>query len=483
MTVAVQQRETLTERILRRPIDYLPFAALGLDCTLVSLAILLGAAARRNLTIFLDPADVASSLSIAGPMIAGAWLLMLAARGAYSRQLFGAGTDEYKRIISGSMLTAGLVGVGCYLAKFSLARGFFVLAFGIGVPLLILGRYLLRRAIHRARRRGAFHERALIAGNPGHIDELAAILRRDSWLGYEVAGAISDVDFDETPAGVPIVGTLKDMAGAVDATRVDVLFLADGAVSSARDMRQLAWDLESHQVQLIVTPSVTDVASERVKMRPVGGLPLIHIEPPRGVHAVRWAKRVFDVVGAVAILGTFAPLMLFAAARIKVHDHGAVLFRQCRVGRGGVTFDCLKFRSMVTDAEARLDELRTEQASDELLFKMKDDPRVTRPGQWLRRFSVDELPQLFNVLRGDMSLVGPRPPLLNEVARYDDTMHRRLRVRPGMTGLWQVSGRSDLTWEEAIRLDLYYVDNWSMLQDAVILFRTFRAVVRSNGAY
>ena len=178
-----------------------------------------------------------------------------------------------------------------------------------------------------------------------------------------------------------------------------------------------------------------------------------------------------------------SPVLIAAAVLVKLHDGGPVLFRQTRTGRHGEQFSCLKFRSMVVDAEAHLARLHAESGHDGGLFKMKEDPRITKPGRWLRRFSIDELPQLFNVVRGEMSLVGPRPPLPLEVASYEADTTRRLRVRPGMTGLWQVSGRSDLSWEEAVRLDLYYVDNWSMVQDASILVRTVRAVFGRSGAY
>ena len=249
-------------------------------------------------------------------------------------------------------------------------------------------------------------------------------------------------------------------------------------------MRSLAWELENEAIHVVIAPSVTDVASERITVRPVGGLPLIHMEKPRSAGAVRRAKRSFDVVASLTMLILFAPVFAFAAAKIWLFDRGPVYFKQIRVGRDGELFSCWKFRTMVTNAEELLADLHDEEGYEGGLFKMENDPRITGPGRWLRRFSLDELPQLINVLHGDMSLVGPRPPLQHEVAQYDDAVRRRLRVRPGMTGLWQVSGRSDLSWSEAIRLDLYYVDNWSMVQDLTILFRTFGAVwVNSRGAY
>ena len=236
-------------------------------------------------------------------------------------------------------------------------------------------------------------------------------------------------------------------------------------------------------VQSIVVPSLTDVAGRRLKVRPVAGLPLVHLEPCRSLHASRWAKRAFDVMGAVCLLVVLLPLTLATALAVKTHDGGPVLFRQIRVGRDGQPFNCLKFRTHGRGRGAAAWCSRESSAGDSVLFKMADDPRVTRPGRWIRRFSLDELPQLWNVVCGQMSLVGPRPPLPEEVARYEGDMNRRLRVRPGMTGLWQVSGRSDLSWDDTVRLDLYYVDNWSMVQDLAILARTFRAVVGSEGAY
>jgi exopolysaccharide biosynthesis polyprenyl glycosylphosphotransferase len=344
---------------------------------------------------------------------------------------------------------------------------------------------MLRRAVHQARRQGLLTYRTLIAGSPSHVDEVAAVLAREPWLGYRVEGAIvPGVAFCEaTRSGIPVVGTTEDATQVVCETGVDVVFFAGGSLSSSTQLRRIAWDLEQEAVQVIVAPSVTDVSGERVRVRPVGGLPLMHIDPPRSTDASRWAKRIFDVVGSAILLALLSPLFLVAAVAIKAHDKGPVLFRQTRTGRNGEPFPCLKFRTMVVDAETRLAELYAATGYDGGLFKMEDDPRITGPGRWLRRFSIDELPQLVNVLRGEMSLVGPRPPLPREVESYEKDVLRRLRVRPGLTGLWQVSGRSDLSWSEAVRLDLYYVDNWSMLQDLSILAKTVRAVFGSQGAY
>ena len=486
MTLLAETRLSLVAGAPHRALRYLTPTAFVIDVAAVSLA---GAAAtlgRDRLAIF-DPSivQVSDTLGYAGPLMMGGWLLMLWLVGAYSSDVFGAGTDEYKRVLNASVLAAGLVGVGAYLAKFQLSRGFFLLLFSIGVPTLIVGRFLLRRALYAARTRGALQQRVVIAGTPSHVDEVARVLRRETWLGYDVVGALvpSARITAETAAGVPVIGTPDQLLQAVEVADADVIFVAGGALDSATQLRRIAWQLEERDVKVIVAPSVTDVSAERVRVRPVGGLPLMHIDKPRAVNASRAGKRTFDVVGSLALLVLFAPLLVVSAVWIKLHDRGPVLFMQERTGREGSAFRCFKFRSMVVDAEQRLAQLHAMTGYHDGLFKMEDDPRITRPGRWLRRYSIDELPQLFNVLRGEMSLVGPRPPLPTEVARYARDTVRRLRVRPGMTGLWQVSGRSDLAFDEAVRLDLYYVDNWSMLQDLTILARTLGAVLGTKGAY
>lgn len=248
-------------------------------------------------------------------------------------------------------------------------------------------------------------------------------------------------------------------------------------------LRRLAWELERYDTDLIVASSLVDVAGSRTTIRPVDGLPLLHVEHPRLSGGARVVKELVDRVGALVLLVLLAPLLVALAVWIRWDSPGPALFRQVRVGRGGRRFVIYKFRTMQVDAEQRLAELRHLNEHDGVLFKIRNDPRVTRAGRWLRRFSLDELPQLINVLKGQMSLVGPRPPLPDEVARYPADARRRLAVKPGMTGLWQVSGRADLPWEEAVRLDLWYVENWSLTLDLVILLRTLTAVYRASGAY
>jgi exopolysaccharide biosynthesis polyprenyl glycosylphosphotransferase len=284
-------------------------------------------------------------------------------------------------------------------------------------------------------------------------------------------------------AGVPVFGGLGSVSAAVHQVGADtVAVLACPEMNGIR-LRELAWELEETGTDLCVAPALIDVAGPRTTIRPVAGLPLLQLDHPELAGGKQVIKAVFDRVAAAMILIAVSPLFLVIALAIRLDDHGPVLFKQTRVGRDGHTFKVYKFRTMVVDAEQRKQQLQALNEGAGMLFKMRRDPRVTKVGGSLRRTSLDELPQLLNVLKGDMSLVGPRPALPDEVARYGDHMRRRLVVKPGITGLWQVSGRSGLSWEEAFRLDLRYVDNWSIMLDLQILWKTFSAVTSGSGAY
>jgi exopolysaccharide biosynthesis polyprenyl glycosylphosphotransferase len=250
-----------------------------------------------------------------------------------------------------------------------------------------------------------------------------------------------------------------------------------------KDLRRLGWELAARDIGMILAPALTDVAGPRIHTQPVAGLPLIHVSTPKLMGGKKVAKRSFDLIAAGVLTAILSPVFLLLALMVKLTDGGPIFYRQERIGLRGTTFKMLKFRSMRVDADAQLHELLAAQgAGDTPLFKVENDPRITPLGRILRKYSLDELPQLLNVLGGSMSLVGPRPQREGEVALYDDAAHRRLYVSPGMSGLWQVSGRSNLTWEESIRLDLYYVENWSLMVDVIILFKTFKAVFASTGA-
>jgi len=341
---------------------------------------------------------------------------------------------------------------------------------------------VLRKRLHRKRARGLCLRRVIVVGHELAVVAITRQLRRERFHGLDVIGACLPADGDGR-VGLPVYGTFDEVPEAVRRTGADTVIVLSCPELDGHRLRRMAWRLEGDDVDLIVASALLDVAGDRTTLRPVDGLPMLHVDHPRLSGGSRVVKELVDRVGAATLIVLLAPALLAIAWRIRRDSPGPVLFRQVRAGRDGREFRIYKFRTMYVDAEARLADLRHLNENDGVLFKMRDDPRVTCVGRTLRRFSLDELPQLFNVILGQMSLVGPRPPLPAEVAMYHDDVLRRLAVKPGMTGLWQVSGRSDLPWEEAVRLDLHYVENWSLSLDLVILLRTLTAVVRSSGAY
>lgn len=415
--------------------------------------------------------------------IVGVWLVLLATMGTYSLRHLRAGATEYKRAIQASTTAAGVTGLTCFLLDYPYPRLMLLLWFVVGTIALCTCRLVRRRIMHRLHARGLLQTPVLVVGSNHHVDEIAVVLRREKWIGYRLIGAVTQERLATTATGIPVLGAMPELPEIISSRNVPVAIFTEGSFDCGEDFRRLAWKLEQSQVQMVLVPTLADVSAERLEFRPLAGLPLVDVERPRAQRSLRWFKRAMDITTTSMLLVLLSPLMLATALAVKLSDGGPVIFRQRRVGLHGEQFDCLKFRSMCVDAEARLAALEEQNEGAGVLFKMADDPRVTRVGRFIRRYSIDELPQLWNALRGDMSLVGPRPALPSEVERYDCDTRRRLHVRPGLTGLWQVSGRSSLSWEDTVRLDLYYVDNWSFVQDLMILARTARAVVGSSGAY
>lgn len=418
-------------------------------------------------------------------LVVGIWLGCLAMRGAYRRHHIGDGSDEFRAVVLGSGSAVAFIGMMAFFVASDLSRGFLILAFLLGIPLLVTERYALRKLVHAARRRGHLRSRVIVVATPLALSELTTTLERAHQIGYSIVGTCLPERHAHSDRSlpVPLYGGIDDLLHACRLATADMVIVAAGGMASSAALRRVGWALEGQGIDLAVMPSLIDVAGPRIRMRHVSGLPLVHVDEPNAGAAGGAAKRLFDLVVASLMLVLLAPVMLVIAAVIKLQDRGPVFFRQERCGIHGARFTMTKFRSMVPDADRRLDELIDFSDGGDVLFKMKHDPRVTRAGRILRRYSLDELPQLFDVLRGDMSLVGPRPPLPREVEQYPEDMHRRLLVRPGLTGLWQVSGRSDLSFDEAIRMDLYYVDNWSITGDIIIMLKTIRAVFGSHGAY
>lgn len=411
-----------------------------------------------------------------------AWMMVLHLIDSRSHRVVGTGMDEYKRVVDASFRLFGFIAIFAFLLQVDVARGFLLISLPAGVVALVVERWMWRQWLIRRRRRGEFSARVLLVGSEQSVMHIASELARTPQAGYSVVGAcvptgrIADVISGTT---IPIMGNVNTIDRALRVTGADTVAVTSTDDLPASKVKQISWQLESGRQHLVLAPSIVDIAGPRLHTRPVAGLPLIHVETPRFSGGQRLVKRMVDIAASALGIAVISPLLAFLAVTVRLTSPGPVLFRQKRVGLRGREFTMLKFRSMVVNAEDILPALLAENrdVGNEVLFKMKNDPRVTPIGRIMRKFSLDELPQLFNVLAGSMSLVGPRPPLPSEVEQYADYVHRRFLAKPGITGLWQVSGRSTLSWEDSVRLDLSYVENWSLIGDVVILLRTARAVL------
>lgn len=401
----------------------------------------------------------------------------------YEHRFVGGGSEEFRRLAAAGVAVLALTSTLAYAVD--APHRSLVL---IGSPLALAGCLLwhlaARQVLFALRRRGRCRHRVVVIGLERSVDELVRRLAREPHGGVEVVAACVAQASGATIREVPVAGPPEAARNVARRHYADSILLTAWSDVSEEQLRRLSWQLEGSGYQLLVAPRLTEVAAPRMHLQTVGGVPLLSVEEPEFTGLRRVAKGLLDYGLALLALLLLAPVMLAVALSVRLTSPGPVLFRQERVGRLSRPFRMTKYRSMYVDAEARLAELsERNQHGDGPLFKMRDDPRVTRVGAILRRYSLDELPQLLDVLRGEMSLVGPRPPLPAEVARYEQDVHRRLLVKPGITGLWQVSGRSDLTWEESVRLDLSYVENWSLWLDLSILARTAAAVLARRGAY
>lgn len=417
------------------------------------------------------------------------WWTMLEFWGSREARVLGSGTEEYKRVIASSAWLFGFVAVVSFALKIDTARGFVGLAFPAGALGLLIGRWVIRQHLSLERKYGKSSSRVLIIGGPFSAAHLVRSLESAPAAGYRPVAVHlpgAGLTIDTAKFTVPVTGTQPDfesILATIVGANVDAVAVSAGVNMHPQDLRRLGWELAARDIGMILAPALTDVAGPRIHTQPVAGLPLIHVSTPKLTGGKKVAKRAFDLTLAGILVAFLSPVFLGLALLVRITDAGPVFYRQERIGLRGTTFQMLKFRSMKVNADSELRALLDAQGSGETpLFKIENDPRITPLGRVLRKYSLDELPQLLNVLGGSMSLVGPRPQREGEVALYDDAAHRRLYVSPGMSGLWQVSGRSNLSWEESIRLDLYYVENWSLMGDVIILFKTFKAVFASTGA-
>ena len=461
------------------------------DGVVVALAVLLAHVVRfgHQDLLTMGPVSTLNYTLISGSLIV-AWLVILRVFRTRSRRVIGCGYDEYQRVVSATLRLFGFVAIVALVFQMELARGYLAIALPVGLVGLLLTRWMWRKDLARRRSRGEYATSVLVVGGARAVKHMASSFERRSRDGYRVVGvcvprssgvAGEAIDVDGRP--VPIFGDEHSVVEALVASGADTVAVTATETLGPEGIKDLVWKLEPHNADLVVATGVVDVSSPRIEMRPVAGLPLIHVEKPSYHGAKRSGKRMFDLWFSSLALLALTPVFALVALAIKLDSTGPVFYRSERIGLDGEPFGMIKFRSMVTDADKLVDTLIARNEGAGLLFKMREDPRVTRVGRVLRRFSIDELPQFLNVIRGEMSVVGPRPPLRREVENYDGRVKRRLLVRPGVTGLWQVSGRSDLSWDESVRLDLSYVENWSMVTDVLIIGKTVKAVVASDGAY
>jgi exopolysaccharide biosynthesis polyprenyl glycosylphosphotransferase len=489
-----EDHDTLPRDLTTRRPAWESFYTRGLALT--DLAVLAAAVAVAEIAKFGRGADVAAqgpvdlSYTMLGVAIAAGWWAALTLCKSRDLRVVGEGTSEYRRIIRASVLFFGWVAIASVMLKIDMSRGYLAIAFPFGLFLLVLTRKLWRVWLHRSRARGRNITRVLVIGGIESALHTARMLEQSKGSGMAVSGVwIPDREgvhnewLDVPGKFIPVMGTTRTITDALTIADADAVIVTDSEHLGPKGLRSLAWDLEGTDIALMVSPNVVDVSGPRIHLRAVANMPFIHLEEPQYAGAARLSKVVFDKSVALTALIVLAPLFVAAGLAVKLNSRGPMLYRSTRVGVGGTPFEMLKFRSMVTDADKGVHALSAENEGAGPMFKMRDDPRITSVGKVLRRYSIDELPQLLNVLRGEMSLVGPRPPLPSEVAEYEGHASKRLLVRQGITGLWQVSGRSDLTWDDTVRLDLDYVENWSMLRDLQIIWKTLRAVTKSEGAY
>jgi exopolysaccharide biosynthesis polyprenyl glycosylphosphotransferase len=423
------------------------------------------------------------SIAIALPVV---WTFAMLVARTYEKRFLWEGPEEFRRVFLAAALLLATVGTVSWAVQLEVARGFVVVALPLATLTTLTQRYFWRQHLGRQRQQGECLQTTLLVGPRSGVDALHRQMQRQPRQGYRVIGCCVPAfqgsaghSFD----GLPVLGDLVGIAGVVRRHDVDTVAVVPSPQLDGTELRRLAWELEKTSAELLLVPAVTEIVGPRVQIRPVCGLSVLHLERPELKGVRRLTKGVFDRIVAAFALLLLAPTLLAIALLVKVTTPGPVLFHQERVGHHGKTFRMLKFRTMVEGADQMLETLLAENDGNGVLFKRKADPRVTRVGTILRRYSLDELPQLLNILWGSMSLVGPRPPLLPEVDRYGFDMHRRFLVKPGLTGLWQISGRSDLSWDESVRIDIRYVENWSLTLDLMIMWRTLGAVVRGSGAY
>ena len=447
--------------------------------------LVLSVAAATGLQALLASVSVRSAL--AAGMLILFWSFFLAGMRSRENRCLGSGAIEYQRVAHATGLAFGAVAIWTLFVGWEGDRIILFASLILGLTSLLVSRWAWRRWLRDQRREGEYCSRVLVVGERRDVEYVVGTLAAEA-TGFHVVGATL-IGEDQRPVDdpqhhrVPLQGSIDRVTEAAAAIFADTIVIATRPPNDPDFVRRLSWKLEGTAANVLLSNQITDIVGPRVSFRPVDGLPMVQIKIPSYEGGHYLLKRSLDVTVSLAALVGIALLTPFIAIAIKLDSAGPVFFSQLRVGKDGRQFRMFKFRTMTANAESQLSELMTRNEGSGALFKLRADPRVTRVGKLLRGLSVDELPQFWNVLRGDMSVVGPRPPLPDEVVTYDGKVVRRLYVKPGITGPWQVGGRSDLSWEDSVRLDLSYVENWSVMNDLQLIWRTARVVLQRKGAY
>lgn len=418
------------------------------------------------------------------------WFVILGLFQTRSSKVLGAGPKEYGLVTQSSLLAFATTVFILFLMNADFSRQILISFFSIGTIALVFSRWAWRRGLNKLRKDSGWKDNVILVGPISSVVELSKELLARYQTGLNPAGFCLTGNngsfpewIDVSNNRIPVLGNLESVRSALDTTHSTCVIISEKSQITQSEISDIAWSLDADKHELVLSQGLIDVSGPRIHMRPLAGLPFVYVEVPNFIGAKRFAKRMIDLFGSLfGIMILFVPGLIVSVA-IWANGKGPIFFVQERVGRNNTHFKIYKFRTMNPDAEKQKEKLLSASDSSSPLFKLTDDPRVTRIGKFLRKWSIDEIPQLVNVLIGNMSLVGPRPPLQSEVDLYDDHVHRKFLVKPGITGLWQISGRSNLSWEDSVRLDLYYVENWSITTDFIIMFRTISSVLKRDGAY
>ncbi|KDF00541.1 UDP-phosphate galactose phosphotransferase [Mycolicibacterium aromaticivorans JS19b1 = JCM 16368] len=453
-------------------------------------AVICLASAAVTMALFAGQPSVLLTYAVGSAALAASWMAALGLTGYRVRRVVGRDVGEYMSVTLATLQLFGLIAIGALLLHVDVSRTYLAVVFAVGLLGLLTSRLCWRRVAAAELRRDEHQISVLVVGSARTAADVATNFVRDPGAGYRVVGICTPTGptaqndgIDVDGRHIPIVGIDQAIVDAVRHTNAHTVALAATDHLHPTEIRRLIWELDSLGVDLMIAPGLVDIAEDRLHSRPIAGMAMFEVAKPQYDGANSAAKRVFDVVFTLAAMTIMAPVFFLAALAVRLSGPGPVFYASERIGFKGTTFTMLKFRSMVDGADANAQAMIAANGSDPVFWKDKDDPRITHVGKIIRKYSIDELPQFINVLRGDMSVVGPRPQVRREVDSYDDLVRRRLTVKPGLTGLWQVSGRSDLPLEDAVRLDLSYIENWSPIRDLVIIAKTIKTVLSGEGAY